>query len=275
MFINQSYFNLGKIKNKKKSLRKQHHGLSVINGSREPDIEKSKIIAKLELYPDDFYTEDIVCFFLLKTKNIEEKVIVKYKCTLNILGDALSRNEALSWEDIDYNFWEELITVELLINGREFFYKQLNCFFDVLIQFTKWLDLKHKWNHTKIINHIIDENKHSILDCFYIQKELTTKTTARYLEESYNFAKFNKINLTGLYLVENIKSQFIYAYDLVTRKRIIFELPIKLDKKILGNGKVYHAIVERQSKKNNYNLLHLECIYPPTAVPYLKTILLD
>jgi hypothetical protein len=120
----------------------KHHGFTVITGSKEynPVLinsdDYSKALAKLELYKEDFYTNNIIEYYLLITKYRERKERFNYTSVLKLIGIALTYYEALSWENLKDDFWEELITFEFLNSTINIIsYKQADNFFSVLIQF--------------------------------------------------------------------------------------------------------------------------------------------
>jgi hypothetical protein len=262
--VNQPYLSFKNIyerKNLNLSLITEDEGCST-------DICFSKIVAILDLYHDDFYTTDLVDFFLLKTKH-NEKGILKYTSVLKLIGLALSKYDAISWQDIGFMFWEELITYEFMYDGIDICYEHANSFFSVLIEFIEWLDRKYNWNYSSYIKYIINKNKHDLLDCIYLRNRMKKENKLHFHEEVYTFRMKNEEKIPGLFLVEDRKEESVYTYELVTNKRFKFKIPKIINNKVLKVGIVFHAIIGKSLAEFEYELVYLKCIYPPKAVSYL------
>jgi hypothetical protein len=246
--------------------RKNLH-LSIVAGDEKHSF--SKTIALLDLYRNDFYTQDLVEFFILKTE-LNENMILEYTSVLKFIGEALSKYEALSWEDIGFVFWEELITFEFIYDCIENSYKRANTFFLITMEFIKWLDKKYKFQYTHYIKYIIEKNKHDLLDCIYLQNRLRKGKKPHFYEEVYTFRKKSEEKIPGLFLIEDRKNEWVCTYELLTRKRLSFKMPKIIKNKVLRSGMVFHAVIGKTLDMIDYELMYLECIYPPKAVQYLK-----
>jgi hypothetical protein len=250
--------------------RKKLH-LSIVAGDEEfsSDYRSSKTIALLDLYREDFYTQDLVDFFNLKTE-LNKNMIIEYTSVLRFIGEALSKNGALSWEDIGFVFWEELITFEFIYDCVEISDKRANSFFLIIVEFISWLDKKYKFKYTHYIKYLIEKNKNDLLDCIYLQNRFRKGKKFHFHEEVYTFRKKSEEKTPGLFLIENRKNEWVYTYDLLTRKRLSFKMPKLFKSKVLRSGMVFHAVVGKTLDMIDNELLYLECIYPPKAVQYLK-----
>lgn len=216
--------------------RKKLH-LSIVAGDEEllSDYWSSKTIALLDIYRDDFYTQDLVDFFNLKTE-LNKNMIIEYTSVLRFLGEALSKNQALSWEDIGFVFWEELITFKFIYDCVENSYKRANTFFLIIVEFITWLDKKYKFQYTHYIKYIIEKNKHDLLDCIYLQNRLRKGKKLQFHEEVYTFRKKSEEKTPGLFLIENRKNEWVYTYELLTKKNISFKMPRIFKSKVLRSG---------------------------------------
>jgi hypothetical protein len=250
--------------------RKKLH-LSIVAGVEKfpSDYRFSQTIALLDLYRDDFYTQDLVVFFNLKTE-LNKNIIIEYISILRFIGEALSKKEALSWEDIGFVFWEELITFEFIYDCVENSYQRANTFFLIIVEFITWLDKKYKFQYTHYIKYIIEKNKHDLLDCIYLQNRLRKGKKLHFHEEVYTFHKKSEEETPGLFLIENRNNEWVYTYELLTRIRLSFRMPKIINSKVLRSGMVFHAVIGKNQKMIANELLYLECIYPPKAVKYLK-----
>jgi hypothetical protein len=249
--------------------RKKLHLSIAGNKERSSNYWTSKTVALLDLYRDDFFTLDLVDFFNLKTE-LNKTMVLEYTSVLKFIGEALSKNEALSWEDIGFVFWEELITFEFIYDCVENSYKRANTFFIIIMEFITWLDKKYKFQYTHYIKYIIEKNRNDLLDCIYLQNRLRKGKKPHFHEDLYTFSKKSEEKTPGLFLIENRKNEWVYTYELLTRKRLSFKMPKIFKSKVLRSGMVFHAVIGKTLDMIDNELLYLECIYPPKAVQYLK-----
>jgi hypothetical protein len=109
-------------------------------------------------------------------------------------------NIKLSWEDIGFVFWEELITFEFLYDCVENSYQRANTFFTIIVEFITWLDKKYKFQYTHYIKYIIEKNKQDVVDCIYLQNRLRKGKNFHFHEEVYTFRTKSEEKTSGLFL---------------------------------------------------------------------------
>jgi hypothetical protein len=280
--LDQSYCNLSNKKSKTKKRLISQHGFSVITGRKEftnadSPIEYSKAVAKLDLYRDDFYTEDIVQFYQIVTKNKDKLIIRHYTSILQLIGSTLSDYGAFSWKDIRQDFWEELITFQLLNRNIEINNHQIDSFLSLICHFIRWLDTRYETINWDFVEPIIENNKNFIIDCVYINNTIRN-TRCSYKQDLEGLFTFPPLNdddeLPGLFLVEKIKNNFIIAFDMVTRENYSIRLPkVIAEKYALHFHFLLHGVIKKTSKFD-WKFINIVSVYPSNAKQYAKKNLL-
>ncbi|WP_179295432.1 SEC-C domain-containing protein [Bacillus sp. FJAT-45350] len=124
-------------------------------------------LESLEFTPDtvdNFYSEDFVDFFKDKTGGKSEATVRKYKNSLVDLKELLERSSRNSWSELNYEFWEQLISKDYLSMYEVASKTLLKDFLSTLKAFTKWLDKKYSMSLSKDVTSIVKEYEEKLIE---------------------------------------------------------------------------------------------------------------
>lgn len=252
--------------------------LSVIPGGKLNSVspmwsdELMEASEKLSLAQDDFYSMDLAQFYIDKTKGKGKGTIQKYTSSVKLLGRALSGYfEAFEWEELDPDFWDELLTFDFLEVSEEPSYNSAENFMSVLFQFSKWKDEKDGTENAEFVKFIMDKSKLAIMDCIYILSSIRFQLPPQNIGRIPAMELKNKKAISGLFTVEDMTPSSIVTRNLSDKKAYKISVPKKiLQDESVHYGMIFHGIIMKPAGKQTWEFYDVETIYPPKARTFVE-----
>ncbi|WEG11821.1 hypothetical protein PU629_17020 [Pullulanibacillus sp. KACC 23026] len=221
-----------------------------------------------------FYVPALIQFYQEKQQGLSEKEKPFFNQSLKLFLEYLETVRATSWEACDQKFWEKLFTFSFLDLSYSQSAEQVRAFFQVIGQFTVYLDNQNSRDLHRLVEDFIEKVENDVLDAVrlldsYHQKvEQPFATGIAEIEREALLQEVGSPISEGVFVLKDKTESAITAHHLLTRNEYVIALSPHLSE--LMHDSMSLIGVLKEASNTTWEILVLDRAFPTAALPFVK-----
>lgn len=236
------------------------------------------IYEKLGLRPriaDRFYARDLVNFYKDQVHLFSEKEEPYFARSLSLFVEFLENQRAGEWETCDLEIWRKLFAFSYLDLAYEQSPEQTAVFFKTMRAFAKWLDEQYtSLNVNSEVEPLTHEFENVVqeavqfLDAYQQKVENPFLTGYEEVRRETLLQEVSDHTLSeGVFEAEALTEDGARFKSLLNNQFYDVHLPAAVRENLKAETSLIGVLKE---SSNNWEILVLDRVFPPQALPYLK-----